>query len=119
VSDFKTLQVWQKAHALSLNVERACRRIRLPMHISLRNQLFRASMSVSANIAEGCGQRTRKEFARFVGFALGSCSELEHHLIVAKDLKVVPQPEFDSLVSETITVRKMLHGLRRSLAEKA
>jgi len=115
MSDFKTLQVWQKAHALSLNVDRACRGIRLPMYVSLRNQLFRAAMSIPANIAEGSSQRTKKEFARFVSIALCSCSELEHHLIVARDLKVISRSTFDSLVMQTITVRKMLYGLRKRL----
>jgi four helix bundle protein len=115
VSDFKTLQVWQKAHALSLNLDRACRGIRLPMYASLRNQLFRAGMSIAANIAEGSSQRTKKEFARFVGIALSSCSEVEHHLIVARDLKAVSHSTFDSLVTQTITVRKMLYGLRKML----
>jgi four helix bundle protein len=115
VSDFKTLQVWQRAHALSLNVDRACRTIRLPLYSSLRSQLFRASMSISANIAEGTGQRSRKEFARYVRSALSSCSEVEHHLIVARDLKTIPTATFDSLVAQTITVRKMLYGLDKSL----
>jgi four helix bundle protein len=116
MSDFKTLQVWQRAHALSLNVDRACRAIRLPMYVSLRNQLFRASMSISANIAEGTGQRSRKEFGRFVRIALNSCSEVEHHLIVARDLNAIPDSTFDSLVAQTITVRKMLYGLAKMLA---
>jgi four helix bundle protein len=115
VSDFKTLQVWQKAHALSLNVDRICKRIRAPMYASLRNQLFRAAMSIAANIAEGTSQRTKKEFARFVGIALSSCSEVEHHLIVARDLQAIPPATFDSLVAQTITVRKMLYGLRKML----
>ena len=116
MSDFKTLHVWQKAHALSLNVDRACKGIRLPMYASLRNQLFRAAMSVPANIAEGSSQRTTKEFARFVGYALSSCSELEHHLIVARDLKTMSVATFDSLVMQTITVRKMLYGLHKMLS---
>ena len=115
MSDFKTLLVWQKAHALSLNVDRACKKIRPAMYASLRNQLFRAAMSISANIAEGSSQRTKREFARFVGVALSSCSEVEHHLIVARDLEVVPRSTFDSLVSQTIDVRKMLYGLRKTL----
>ena len=116
MSDFKTLQVWQKAHSLSLSVDRACKGIRLPMYASLRNQLFRAAMSVSANIAEGSSQRSRREFARFVRVALSSCSEVEHHLIVARDLKVISASTFDSLVSQTITVRKMLYGLHKMLS---
>jgi four helix bundle protein len=85
------------------------------MYISLRNQLFRAAMSVSANIAEGTGQRSNKGFGRYVRSALNSCSEVEHHLIVARDLKTIPAATFDSLVAQTITVRKMLYGLDKSL----
>ena len=116
MSDFKTLQVWQKAHALSLNVDRVCKRIRHPMYTSLRNQLFRAAMSIAANLAEGSSQRTRKEFARFVGFSLSSCSEVEHHLIVARDLRAIPGPAADQLVTQTVTVRKMLYGLHKTLS---
>jgi four helix bundle protein len=117
MSDFKKLEVWRKAHALSLNVDRACRLIRLPMYTSARNQLFRAAMSISANIAEGTSQRTRKEFARYVGMALSSSSEVEHHLIVMRDLQTIPMSTFDSLSAQTITVRKMLYGLRRALRD--
>ena len=116
MSDFKTLQVWQRAHALSLNVDRACKAIRLPMYASLRNQLFRAAMSISANLAEGSAQRSRKEFSRFVRIALSSCSEVEHHLIVARDLEAISTSTFDSLVGQTITVRKMLYGLDKTLS---
>jgi four helix bundle protein len=116
MSDFKKLQVWQKAHALSLSVDRTCRRIRAAQYASLRNQMFRAAMSIPANIAEGRRHTSEKEFARFLGYALNSTSELEHHLIVARDLKVIPESDFVSLVSQTITVRKMLYGLLRRLA---
>jgi len=69
-----------------------------------------------ANIAEGRRQTSEKEFGRFLGYALNSSSELEHHLIVARDLKVISESTFVSLVSQTITVRKMLYGLLRRLA---
>jgi four helix bundle protein len=118
MSDFKKLEVWRKAHTLSLNVDRACRQIRSPMYTSARNQLFRAAMSISANIAEGTSQRTRKEFARYVGMALSSSSEVEHHLIVMRDLQTIPRSTVDSLSAQTITVRKMLYGLRRALRDR-
>ena len=114
--DFKKLQVWQKAHALSLHVDRACKEIRSSMYASLRSQLFRAAMSISTNIAEGSSQRSRKQFARFIGIALSSCSEVEHHLIVARDLQAISGSTFDSLAMQTITVRKMLYGLQKTLA---
>lgn len=118
MSDFKKLKVWQKAHALSLSVDRTCtcKRIRGAQYASLRNQIFRAAMSIPANIAEGRRQTSEKEFARFLGYALNSSSELEYHLIVARDTKVIPESDFVSLVSQTITVRKMLYGLLRRLS---
>ena len=56
-----------------------------------------------------------KEFARYVGIALTSCSEVENHLIVARDLEVITLSTYESLVAQTITVRKMLFGLRKRL----
>ena len=116
MADFKKLHVWQRAHALSLSVDRASKRIRASQYASLRNQIFRAAVSIPANIAEGRRQRSEKEFARFLSIALNSASELEYHLILARDTKIIPESEFVSLVSETIRVRKMLYALMKRLA---
>jgi four helix bundle protein len=82
VSDFKRLQVWRKAHALALNVHRVAARIRGAHNASLRSQLLRAAMSVPTNIVEGTGQRSGKEFGRFLDIAIKSASEVEYHLII-------------------------------------
>jgi four helix bundle protein len=115
MADFKKLKVWQKAHALSLQVDRTCRQIRSVHYASLRSQMFRAAMSIPANIAEGRRQTSDKQFGRFLSYALNSASELEHHLIVARDTKNIPESDFVPLISQTITVRKMLYGLIRRL----
>jgi four helix bundle protein len=117
MADFKRLHVWQRAHALSLSVDRASKKIRASQYASVRNQIFRAAVSIPANIAEGRRQRSEKEFARFLSIALNSASELEYHLILARDTKIIPESEFVSLVSETITVRKMLYALLKRLSE--
>jgi four helix bundle protein len=116
MSDFKKLHVWQKAHALSLAVDRMSTQIRGARYASLRSQIFRAAMSIPANIAEGRRQQSEKQFARFLGYALNSSSELEHHLIVARDTRIIPESEFVCLITQTITVRKMLYGLLKRLA---
>jgi four helix bundle protein len=116
MSDFKKLQVWQKAHALSPSIDRVSKRIRASQYSSLRSQIFRAAMSIPANIAEGRRKNSEKDFGRFLGYALNSCSELEYHLIVARDTKVIPESNFVSLISQTITVRKMLYGLLKRLS---
>ncbi len=116
MSDFKKLHVWQKAHALSLCVDRVSKGIPGARYASLRSQIFRAATSIPANIAEGRRQESEKEFARFLRYALNSCSELEYHLILAHDTKVIPENDYVSLVSQTITVRKMLYSLLKRLA---
>jgi four helix bundle protein len=112
VSDFKKLEVWRKAHALALNAHRVATRIRGSDNVSLRSQILRAAMSVPTNIVEGSGQKTGKEFGRFLYIALNSASELEYHLIVARDIHVISLGDFDSLSAQATEVRKMLYGLR-------
>ncbi len=116
MSDFKKLHVWQKAHALSLCVDRVCKKIRGSRYASLRSQLFRAATSIPANIAEGRRQESEKEFARFLKYALNSSSELEYHLILALDTKAISEKDFRSLVTQTIRVRKMLYALLKCLS---
>jgi four helix bundle protein len=116
VADFKKLHVWQKAHALSLCVHRVTTRMRGSQHASTRSQLFRSAASIPANIAEGRSHKSENEFARFLGYAVHSATELEYHLILARDTDRIAESDFVSLVSQTITVRKMLYGLLKRLA---
>jgi four helix bundle protein len=117
MSDFKKLRVWRKAHSLALNVHRLASSIRGAQNVSLRSQMVRAAMSIPANIVEGREQQSEREFARFLGYSLGSSSELENHLIVARDVKAISSTDFRSIIDQLIDVRKMLHGLRTSLSE--
>jgi four helix bundle protein len=114
VSDFKKLEVWRKAHSLALSVRRVATKIRGADNASFRNQIIRAAMSIPTNIVEGTGQKTGKKFARFIGYALNSASELEYHLIMARDDRIIELSEVEALSSRAIEVRKMLHG-RQSL----
>jgi four helix bundle protein len=117
MSDFKKLRVWRKAHALTLNVHRIAGSIRGTQYAPLRSQMVRAAMSVSANIVEGREHKSEREFARFLGYALASTSELEHHLIVARDLRTITDTDFSSALDQLISVRKMLHGLLDKLSD--
>jgi four helix bundle protein len=117
MSDFKKLRVWRKAHALTLNAHRVAASIRGAQFAPLRSQMTRAAMSVTANIVEGREQKTEREFARFLGYSLGSTSELEYHLIVARDLRAISNTDFSSTLSQLIDVRKMLNGLLAKLPE--
>jgi len=117
MSDFKRLRVWRKAHALTLNADRVAGSIRGARYAALRIQMTRAAMSVSTNIVEGREAKSEKEFARFLGYALGSASELEHHLMVARDVQAITETDFSSTLDQLVGVRKMLHGLIKKLQD--
>ena len=118
MSDFKKLQVWQKAHALALHTHRVATGIRRSHDVALRSQMIRAAMSIPANIVEGRRQESEKEFARFLRIALNSGCELEYHLIVARDVGVMSESDSDSILREVIEVRKMIHGPLNKLGDR-
>ena len=94
MQDFKRLKARDKAHLLALEIYTATRRFPKDELFGLTSQVRRAASSVAANIAEGSGRRSRKEFMYFLGIAIGSVSELEYFLILAKDLKYLDQIEY-------------------------
>ena len=77
--------------------------------------MVRAALSIPANIVEGRGQNTDAQFARFLWVSLNSCSELEYHLLTARDLNMISAVLFDSLNADLSEVRRMLHGLIATL----
>ena len=119
MGDFKRLLVWQKAHALAVKVHRVASRIRGSQNASLRSQLVRAAQSIPANIVEGCGQKSARDFARFVRYSINSAWEVEHHLITGRDTRAMPEKACISLSAEVIEVRKMLYGLLSHLDAKS
>ena len=71
----------------------------------------RCSASVAANIAEGCGRPGNAEFARFLGMAMGSASELEYFALLAWDLKYLAPETYTHLANDVTEMRRMLNGL--------
>ncbi|HEY0529794.1 MAG TPA: four helix bundle protein [Gemmatimonadaceae bacterium] len=115
MSDYRKLEVWRKAYALALNAHRVATDIRGAHYASLRSQIIRCAMSIPANIVEGREQRSEAGFARYLRVALGSSSELEHHLGMANAISVVSLEDHTALCAEVIEVRRMLHGLLRRI----
>jgi len=81
----------------------------------LTSQLRRASASIGANIAEGCGRRSDAEMKRFLQIARGSASEVECHLLLAKDLQFLAADEFNDLEEKVLEVQRMLASLVQRL----
>lgn len=115
MADYRKLKVWQKAHSLSLHAHRAACRIRGQHYAALRSQIIRSASSIPSNIVEGQEQKTDPGFARYLRFSISSASELEYHLLEAREMHVVSDGEHLSLSSQVVEVRMMLHGLIRRL----
>lgn len=78
---------------------------------ALRSQLKRSAASVPTNIVEGRAQSTDAEFARFLGYAVASCSETEYHALSARDKGLISPSKCEALTKQVVEVRMMLHGL--------
>ena len=112
---FRKLVVWQKAHRLTLDLYQVSRTFPREEQYGLTSQIRRCAASICANLAEGCGRGTARDFARFVQIALGSASELEYHLLLAADLGYIDTDVHPRLETEVIDVKRMLTGLARRL----
>src|SRR5205823_11968971 len=106
--DFRSLKVWTKAHALTLDAYAATRPFPTEERYGLTSQLRRASASISTNIAEGCGRGSDLDFARFLQMAMGSASELEYSLLLARDLQLLNGKEHRDLEAGVQQVKRML-----------
>ena len=115
MKDFRELKVWQKAHSLTLAVYKATRTFPREEQYGLTSQLRRAASSIAANLAEGCGRNGDAELARFCAIAMGSASELEYHVLLAKDLKLLAPETYAELIECTTEVKRMLTGLQAKL----
>ena len=71
------------------------------------------AVSISSNIAEGAGRRSKKEFANFLGFSYGSACELETQLLIAKNLEYLKENDFNTLFNELNEIQKMLYVLEK------
>ena len=111
MGDFKKLKVWQKSHHLTLEVYKLTAGFPDRERFGLTGQLRRAAASIPANVAEGCGRGTDNELGRYVRIGLGSATELEYHLILARDLGILPLPAYEALNAATLEVQGMLAGL--------
>ena len=111
MQNYKDLKVWEKAHQFTLKVYERTKFFPKEEVYSLTNQLRRASASIPANIAEGCGKNSQLDFANFLNIALGSANEAEYYLILSKDLKYLNVEDFEELLKTINEVKAMLIAL--------
>ena len=117
--NYEDLQVWRKAHSLTLAIYKNTRCFPNEERYGLTSQIRRSCASIGANLAEGCGRRSDPEMGRFVQIAMGSGAELSYHLLLAKDLGFVSQPAFAQLRADLAEIMRMLSSLSQKVKPPA
>jgi four helix bundle protein len=112
---FEKLEVWRKAVEYADVIYRASRSFPDAERFGLTNQMRRAAVSVSSNVAEGSGRSSDTEFARFVEIAYGSLMETVSQSYIAKAQGFLPHVSFDEVYRRADELARMLSGLRTSL----
>ncbi|MBA3671726.1 MAG: four helix bundle protein [Gemmatimonadaceae bacterium] len=116
MQDFRKLLVWEKSHQLAMEIYRIAGRFPRADGLALTSQLRRSALSIPTNLAEGAGKLSDVEFRRFIQIALGSASECQYHLLVARELKLINEETYVQLRDRMAEVRRMLTGLSKKLS---
>jgi four helix bundle protein len=114
-SRLEEIQAWQKARKVTRMIYQVTACGAFAKDYGLRDQIQRARVSIMANIAEGFGRRSDKEFANFLNMAHGSVAEVQSHLYVALDLSYIDQTLFDELYALLEEISRMTLALAQRL----
>jgi four helix bundle protein len=112
ISRFEDIVIWQKGRSLTHIIYKL---FQSNKDFSFRDQIQRACISITNNIAEGFERKGNKEFKNFLFIAKGSCAEIRSMLYVALDLRYLTQNDFDDLLSRTEEISRMLSGFIKTL----
>ena len=115
MKSFRDLKVWQKSHELNLAVYKVTTTFPKDELYGLTSQMRRAGASIPANIAEGCGRGGHAEFGHFLQIAMGSASELEYHILMARDLNLLDGRSYEQLTEKVGEVKRMLASIIRKI----
>ncbi len=111
IKNFTDLNAWKEGHELVLEIYRVTQKFPKEELFGLIMQLRRAAVSFTSNIAEGFSRNSYKEKLQFYSIALGSLTEIQNQLLIAKDIGYILQKEFNEIVEQTIKVSKITNGL--------
>lgn len=117
IKSFTDLDAWKEGHKLVLMVYKASNSFPEKEEFGLSNQIQRAVVSITSNISEGFSRQSSKEKINFFYTALGSLTEVQNQLLIARDLDYMNKELFRKLASQTVIVSKLINGLIKSLKQ--
>ena len=114
IKSFTDLDAWKESHKLVIMVYKITKQFPKDELFGLTNQIRRSVVSISSNIAEGFSRGTFKDKSNFYSIALGSLTETQNHLLIARDVGYINNDHFKKLADQTVKVSKICHGLLKS-----
>ena len=111
IKSFTDLDAWKEGHKLVILIYELTHKFPKVELFSLTNQIKRCVVSITSNIAEGFSRQSYKEKLQFYSIALGSITELQNQILIARDVKYITNEEFKKVADQTIKVHKILNGL--------
>lgn len=114
IRSFTDLDAWKEGHKLVLQVYKVTKEFPKEEMYGLTNQLRRCAVSITSNIAEGFSRQTYKDKAQFYAISLGSVTELQNQILIARDVGYIDSDNFRELANQSVTVNKIINGLLKS-----
>lgn len=118
-SKFEDIKAWQKARIATKKIYEITSQGNFSKDFGFRDQIRRSSVSIMANIAEGQGRSSDKEFANFLNISHGSVAETQSHLYIASDLGYIDEKNFKDLYALLNEIAKMTMALMKHLRSKS
>jgi four helix bundle protein len=119
IKRYEDLNAWQRAYEVALEVDRLTNESSFDKKWAIKDQMLRSSLSISSNIAEGFGRKSKNDFARFLLIAMGSTEELRSQIRFARDTGLIKDSDFNSVHDKLLEIGKMITGLRKYLLSSA
>jgi four helix bundle protein len=114
IKSFTDLNAWKEGHKLVLMIYGLTKQFPKEEIFGLVSQIRRCAVSITSNIAEGFSRLSYKEKARFYSISLGSTTELQNQLLIAKDVNYITKEQFQNIAKQSIKVHKITNGLIKS-----
>ena len=111
IQSFTDLNAWKEGHKLALMIYEITKRFPREEMFGLTSQLRRATVSITSNLAEGFSRQSYKEKTHFYAMSLGSITEVQNQILIAKDVKYISNNEFQTIAQQTVIVHKLVNGL--------
>jgi four helix bundle protein len=113
IRNFADLETWKEGHKLVLKIYKLTKDFPKEERFGLIDQMRRAVVSITSNIAEGFSRQSKKEKAQFFLISKGSLTELQNQLLISKDVHYLKLEDFSDVIKLTVQVKKLLNGLIR------